>query len=250
VNTRTQSFVLLLFGGALLRLATSDALLRYVRPISRPWVLLAGLAFVGLAGWNLVAALRGAKHNDGIDAHGHGVIDAHGHGVIDAHGHSGASRAGWLVLAPVVAILVIAPPALGAFSASRVPATVAKPAVDISFPALVGRDPVPLSLIDFATRALWDNGRTLTGRKVALTGFVLRDQTGGFVIARLVITCCAADARPIDVGVESGAPAPPADTWVTVTGTYAGAGGSDGTLPLLTSTGVAVIRAPTNPYDD
>jgi hypothetical protein len=58
VNTRTQSFVLLLFGGALLRLATSDALLHYVRPISRPWVLLAGLAFVGLALWNLVAALR------------------------------------------------------------------------------------------------------------------------------------------------------------------------------------------------
>jgi uncharacterized repeat protein (TIGR03943 family) len=236
MNTRTQSFVLLLFGGALLRLATSDALLRYVRPISRPWVLLAGIAFVGLALWNLIAALRSHHPAEPSGA--------------DAHGHSGASRAGWLVLAPVVAILVIAPPALGAFSAARVPATVAKPAADISFPALAGRDPVPLSLIDFATRALWDDGRTLTGRKVALTGFVLRDQAGGFVIARLVITCCAADARPIDVGVQSGDTPPPTDTWVTVTGAYAGAGGTDGTLPLLTATGVTVIRAPTNPYDD
>lgn len=248
MNTRTQSFVLLLFGGALLRLATSDALLRYVRPISRPWVLLAGLAFVGLALWNLVAAWRAAQHHGWTDERE--GLDAHGHGIIDAHGHGGASRAGWLVLAPVVAILVIAPPALGAFSASRAPATVAKPAADISFPPLTGRDPVPLSLVDFATRALWDDGRTLTGRTVALTGFVLRDQTGGFVIARLVITCCAADARPIDVGVTSGAKPPPTDTWVTVTGTYAGAGGSDGTLPLLTSTGVTVVRPPTNPYDD
>jgi uncharacterized membrane protein YcgQ (UPF0703/DUF1980 family) len=50
--------------------------------------------------------------------------------------------------------------------------------------------------------------------------------------------------------VQSGAKPPPTDTWVTATGTYAGAGGSDGTLPLLTATGVTVIRAPTNPYDD
>ncbi len=40
MTTRTQSFVLLLFGGALLRLASGDALLRYVRPVARPWVFL------------------------------------------------------------------------------------------------------------------------------------------------------------------------------------------------------------------
>ena len=158
---------------------------------------------------------------------------------VDAHGHHGASRAGWLVVAPVVAILIIAPPALGAYSAARVPATVAQPAADISFPPLTGRPPVQLSLIDFATRALWDQGRTLTGHPVMLTGFVLSGgQTSGtFVIARLVITCCAADARPIDIGVESNRPPPPADTWVTVTGTYAGAGGTDGTLPLVDCVG-------------
>jgi uncharacterized membrane protein YcgQ (UPF0703/DUF1980 family) len=50
--------------------------------------------------------------------------------------------------------------------------------------------------------------------------------------------------------VQSGAKPPPTDTWVTATGTYAGAGGSDGTLPLLTAIGVTVMRAPTNPYDD
>jgi hypothetical protein len=49
--------------------------------------------------------------------------------------------------------------------------------------------------------------------------------------------CCVADGRPIDVGVQSGAKPPPTDTWVTATGTYAGAGGSDGTLPLLTAMG-------------
>ena len=161
-----------------------------------------------------------------------------------------ASQAGWLVLAPVVAILVIAPPALGSYSAARVPATVAKPA-STQFPAADGPDPVTVSsLIDFAARALWDDGRTLTGRTVALTGFVLRGSAGGFVLSRLVITCCAADARPIDVGVNATGARPPADTWVTVTGTYAGAGRQRRTLPLIDAHQVTVIRAPTNPYDD
>jgi uncharacterized repeat protein (TIGR03943 family) len=247
VNSRTQSFVLLLFGGALLRLASGDALLRYVRPIARPWVLLAGVAIVGLGLWSLISSLRGqrrlvAAYLDGLDAD-------HDDAVHDAHGHRGAPKAAWLILAPVIAILVIAPPALGSFSATRVPATVAKPSTD-HFPALVGRDPVSVSLIDFAARALWDNGRTLTGRQVSTTGFVLRGSNGDFVLTRLVITCCAADARPINIEVQSKLQPPTVGGWVTVTGTYAGTSPTDATLPMIRASSFKAISQPSNPYDD
>ncbi|MCU1658302.1 MAG: hypothetical protein JWO57_2958 [Pseudonocardiales bacterium] len=231
MNARTQSFVLLLFGGALVRLASGDALLRYVRPVARPYVLAAGIAILALAVWTIVASVRGRDH-----------------AAADGHGHGAASRAAWLVIAPVVAILVIAPPALGSYSAARVPVTLAKPA-DVSFPPLPPGDPTKVTVVDFAARALWDDGRTLAGRTVSLTGFVVAGRPGGFLISRLVITCCAADAQPIDVGVESGLPPPAADAWVVVTGTYAGVSPSDATLPILRATDVRVISAPANPYD-
>jgi uncharacterized repeat protein (TIGR03943 family) len=227
VSARTQAFVLLLFGGALLRLATTDALLRYVRPVARPWVLLAGAAAVALALWTL---LTGSRHGP------------------DEHGHRGASRAAWLVLAPVVAILVIAPPALGSYSAKRLPVSAIKPP-SRHFPPLTGADPVHLSLLDFYSRAAFDDGRTLTGHQVALTGFVLRGDNGGFQIARLVITCCAADAQPVVVSVHTSEPAPGRDTWVTVAGTFGGLSPSDATVPVLRADTVAPIHQPANPYD-
>jgi uncharacterized repeat protein (TIGR03943 family) len=240
VNTRTQSFLLLLFGGALLRISTGDLLLRYVRPVARPWVLLAGAGIVALALWSIGSSMRGSR----------GAGDDHDEdGDVDAHGHHAVSRAGWLVLAPVIALLVIAPPALGTFSASRVPVSLAKPP-DIHFPALTGPSPVSLNLIDFATRALWDAGRTLTKREVSMTGFVLHSYQGGFLLSRLVITCCAADARPIDVGVQAAVPAPPPGTWVTVVGTYSGVSPDDATLPELADATMRVVPQPANPYDD
>jgi uncharacterized repeat protein (TIGR03943 family) len=235
VNSRTQAFVLLLFGGALLRLATTDALLRYVRPVARPWVLLAGAGLVVLAVWSLIAQSRTRPRSDDE------VADAHGH-------HHGTSRAAWLVLAPVVVILVVAPPALGAYSAERLPVSSIKPP-SRQFPALTGTDPVRVSLLDFYSRAAFDAGHTLTGRKISLTGFVLRPEPGGFQIARLVITCCAADAQPVVAQVQTTAAPPTLDTWVTVTGTFGGMSASDATVPVLRADTVTTIRQPANPYD-
>jgi uncharacterized repeat protein (TIGR03943 family) len=115
---------------------------------------------------------------------------------------------------------------------------------------LPGGNPVPDSLIDFAARALWDGGRTLAGRRVQMTGFVLRDAHGGFILSRLVITCCAADARPIDIGVATGSSPPRTDTWVTIVGTYAGLSPTDVSLPMIDANSLTVVRQPSNPYDD
>jgi uncharacterized repeat protein (TIGR03943 family) len=235
VNTRTQAFVLVVFGGALLRLAMTDALLRYVRPIARPWVLLAGLAFLGLGLWSMLAGSRGS------DRAGHDEAR-------DEHGHHNASRAAWLVLAPVIAILVVAPPALGAFTAKRVPFSEITPPTR-HFSTLPSADPVRVSLLDYCSRAAFGGGPTLTGHRIALTGFVLRPEPGGFQIARLVITCCAADALPVVVSVQTPTAPPARDTWVTVTGTYAGMSPSDATVPVLHADTTTPITQPANPYD-
>ena len=237
MTQRTQGFVLLLFGGALLRLATTDSLLRYVRPVARPWVLLAGAAMVALALWSLLAPTRA----------GDGSTPDETDETDDEHGHHGGSRAAWLVLAPVVAILVVAPPALGAYSAKRLPVSALTPP-SRHFPVLAGADPVRLSLLDYYGRSAFDDGRTLTGRRVALTGFVLRSVPGGFQLARLVITCCAADAQPVVVSVQASA-TPGPDTWVTVTGTFGGLSPSDATVPVLRADAVTPVHQPANPYD-
>jgi uncharacterized repeat protein (TIGR03943 family) len=239
MNRRTHGFIVLLFGGALVRLAVSDALLRYVKPSARPWVLLAGVALVAVAVGELVLEHRGQRRpgdDDGSSASGDGD-------------HGRAPRSGWLVLAPVVAILVIAPPALGSFTASRASTPVtAQPGTRKDFPALTGPSPHGLSLFDFTTRVVWDGGRTLHGQDVALTGFVLAQHPDGFVLARLVITCCAADARPVEVLVRSSSH-PTTDGWVTVTGQYAGTDPAQPTFPILDSSGVTHAAEPANPYD-
>jgi uncharacterized repeat protein (TIGR03943 family) len=231
VSSRTQAYVLLLLGGALLRLATTDALLRYVRAVVRPWVLLVGAAMVALALWALLA---GSRRPSGVEP--------------DEHGHNRPSRAAWLALAPVVAILVVAPPALGSYSARRLPVSAIKPP-SRHFPRLTGSDPVQVSLLDYYSRAAFDAGRTLAHHRLALTGFVLRIEPGGFQMARLVITCCAADAQPVVVSVRTPTTAPSRDAWVTVTGTFGGMNPSDATVPVLRADAVTPIRPPPDPYD-
>jgi len=228
VSARCQSFVLLLFGAALIRLAATDALLRYVRPVARPWVLLAGVGIVVVALWSLATTRPPSP---------------------DVDEHSGASGMAWLVIAPVIAVVVIAPPALGAYAAARIPVT-APPPSDRAFPPLrASTGPTRVTLLDFYARAEFDGGATLTGHRIELTGFVLRGDPDGFRIARLVITCCAADARAVVVRIRSPVAAPRSDAWVTVTGEYAGTSPAEPTVPVLRADTVAPVSAPENPYD-
>ncbi|HEY2041485.1 MAG TPA: TIGR03943 family protein [Jatrophihabitans sp.] len=223
MNTRTQGFLLLLFGGALLRIGVSDLLLRYVRPAARPWVILAGFGLLILALAQLVSAHR------------------------QRAAHEPTTRTGWLILAPVLAMVVIAPPALGAFSASRTPSQV-HPQNHKEFSALTGSDPHRLALFDFTTRILWDGARSLNGVEVELTGFVLSQRPDGFVLARLVITCCAADARPIEVVVHT-TQHPVDDSWVATTGRYVGTDPAAPTLPILAATSISSVTEPRDPYE-
>ncbi|MBE7187915.1 TIGR03943 family protein [Jatrophihabitans endophyticus] len=218
MTTRVQAGVLLVLGAVLVRLAVGSGLASYVRPGTRPLVLAAGG----------VLCLAGAAS---------GVL---------RRPPAGASRAGWLLLAPVLTIAIVAPPALGVLTAGRPP--VAPPRPSSGFPALPASGPVDIPLSDVVLRTVWHAGKALRDRTLRVIGFVARTTANGFVLARLVITCCAADARPYDIDVADTARAPPPGRWVTVTGRYLGASSAGAVVPALRASRVVPIAQPANPY--
>ena len=96
------------------------------------------------------------------------------------------------------------------------------------YPPLPAGDPAPVGLLDYASRAVFDSGRSLTGRTLEMSGFVTPGPDGQPMLARIVLTCCAADGRPIKVGLTGGSPITAApDTWVQVDGAYNARVGKD-----------------------
>ncbi|WP_433383800.1 TIGR03943 family putative permease subunit [Actinoplanes sp. CA-142083] len=201
-----QAVVLLLFGGAILRASFTDLYLRYVKEGLRPFLVAAGLLLVVAAVMTLWHSLRaGEAADDGTD---------------DGHGHH-EPRVGWLLILPVLGLLLVAPPALGSFAAGQAGSVAAAPTSDSDYPPLPAGDPAPVGLLDYASRALFDDGKSLTGRDLKLTGFITPAPDGSPMLARIVLTCCAADGRPIKVGMTGKVPLEAAaDTWVEVTGVY------------------------------
>jgi uncharacterized repeat protein (TIGR03943 family) len=163
------------------------------------------------------------------------------------------SRVGWLLLVPALALLLFSPPALGSFQANR-NGTALSAASGSDFAALPPGDPVRITMLDYAARAVFDRGRSLSGRDVQLTGFVIAGARGTPYLARLVVGCCAADARPIKVGLTGDLPgilAP--DQWVEVVGRFTEQTDRDPVngeiIPYLHVVSVRDISAPNEPYE-
>ncbi|WP_328430491.1 TIGR03943 family putative permease subunit [Streptomyces sp. NBC_00443] len=224
--------LLLLTGAAILRISLlSELYLRYVQAGLRPYLVVSGFLLVLLG---VAAAVAGRREQEPHGAHG---------------GHH-APRIAWLLALPALALLLFPPPALGSYSAGREAAQRAAQGVG-AFPALPAGGPVALTLAEFSSRAIYDSGRSLTGRTVRLTGFVTRDDDGTWYVTRLLVSCCAADATTNKVEIR-GADAPPADAWVTVTGTWhpKGSLGTDGAWPpVLDAASVRRVAQPANPYE-
>lgn len=222
----------MLVGAVVLRLTFTDTYRRYVQPAMGKWLLVAGVAVILLGLITLINALR---HVEPEEAHGHDHEHAHRVGV------------GWLLLAPIAALLLVAPPTLGAYGVNRAGAIHVKPGKAIFKPLKQTGAPVEMTLLEFIQRALEHNGASFHGVPVKLTGFVAGSEAGGFLLARYQIACCAADATPVELEVvgTSGTPAGN-DQWVTVTGTFERGGGE---LPRLAATSVVEIPAPEDPYE-
>jgi uncharacterized repeat protein (TIGR03943 family) len=263
MNRDTQSVLLVLLGGAVVRISVDDTYLRYVRSWTRPYLLTAGavLIVLGLASlWREHLARRSAGATPAAPpapvgpAAPIGSIDpavpaaAADH---DGHDHGHGPRVAWLLLLPIFAIFLVAPPALGSYAAGRGGNNIAKPADNSSFAALPDGDPVTTTLADYATRAIWDQGRSLQGRHVRLVGFVSPRPGGGYYITRLVITCCAADARPIKIAVQGQAGQFPTDSWIEVTGSYGGMdpGTKTEQIPIIRADSVNQVKTPSEPYE-
>jgi len=189
----------------------------------RWWVrlLVAGLTLAVLGAVTFVRALRGREHEE--------------------------PREGWLVLAPIAALLLVAPPTLGSFGVGR------GAAVDVRAGAPVFRQlpsdagPIPMTLLEYGQRAFENDGASFAGASVRLTGFVAGGAPGGFRLARYQISCCAADAAPVVIHVEGiGGDPPCRDAWVTVTGTFHPPAGGE---PVLAATSVELISTPEDPYE-
>jgi uncharacterized repeat protein (TIGR03943 family) len=234
VSRETQHAVLLLLGGALVRLAADETYLRYVRPGHRWLLVAAGAVAVLLA---VVALVR--------DALGHRA-DGAGH----EHGEHGGARSAWLLVVPVLVVALVAPPALGADAVARAgPGNAVE--LDPTLPPLPPGATVALPVAEFVQRAVWDAGGTLDGRDVELTGFVVR-RGAAVELARLTIVCCAADARAHRVRLDGLAdPAGTApDTWLRVRGTpVPGSATAAGSVPALTVHHAEVVPAPPDPYE-
>lgn len=127
---------------------------------------------------------------------------------------------GWLLGLPLLVVVAVAPTSLGAAAAARAAGYV--PADPGSgFQPMPHQDgPVPLTLYEFLNRAVADDQRSLDGVEVELTGIVVHDPAlpagADFALTRFLVSCCAADAIPLQVAVRGADEAYPDDTWVRV----------------------------------
>lgn len=234
MRRETQHALLLLLGGAVLRIAIDDTYLRYVRPAHRWLLLVAGAVIVGLAVVALVRDARGAPAHDQA---------AHDH-------HGGERHAPWLLLAPVLVIALVAPPALGADTVARSGARNAVVHHTDVFPPLPDGDAAELAVAELVQRAVSDTSGSLDGRTVALTGFAVR-RGAAVDLARLTIVCCAADARVYLVRLDGAVGTVEPGTWLRVRGTVqpGSATAATGYVPAMTVSGMEIIPEPPDPYE-
>jgi uncharacterized repeat protein (TIGR03943 family) len=192
-------------------------------------------------------------------AHGPGARPPHQLVAADddtdvVHGHAhGEPKIAWLLLLPALALLLFAPPALGSYQASR-NGTALSAQANSDFPPLPDGDPVRISMLDYAGRAVFDQGRSLQGRRVTLSGFIIAGPNGQPYLARMIVTCCAADARPVKVGLAGDVPASlKPDEWIEVEGTYVDRSDKDPVnaelVPFIQVAAIHDIAAPKQQYE-
>ncbi|MFI9611379.1 TIGR03943 family putative permease subunit [Streptomyces sp. NPDC052023] len=252
MNRQTQAAVLCLLGVSLLHAGATDLSLRYVKAGLRPLLLVAGAVLVVAALATLHYERRHRASAPGEQPHGE---DPHGE---DPRGEPRRTsghhepRVAWLLLLPVLALVLVAPPALGSYSAMRTGTALQRPPAYAPLPA---GDPVRLGVVDYASRAAYDDGRTLRDRRVRITGFVALDRAGTPYLVRMALNCCAADALPVKVGLAGRVPPVlQPDTWLEITGTYTPKRTRDpvggGPIPFIEVSAAVPVRAPADPYDE
>lgn len=222
-----------LVGAAVLHAGTTDLYLRYVKAGLRPLLLVAGLVLIVAALATVWYERRQARSTQDT-----------------GHTHR-EPRVAWLLVLPLLALVLVTPPALDSYSGMRAGTALPKP---FAFPALPAGNPLPLPLSDYAGRAVYDQGRSLSGRTMTITGFVAFDRNGSVYLIRMFLSCCAADAQPVKIGLSGRIPPVlQPDAWLEITGTYTGKQAkdpiNDGIIPYIDVTQARSVPAPSDPYE-
>jgi uncharacterized repeat protein (TIGR03943 family) len=241
VNRMVQATVLFLIGGALLHATFTEQYLRYVKSGLRPLLLAAGIVLILTAAATAWYEWRQARETRDGREHEDGCGPAHRE-----------PRISWLLLLPLFALILVAPPALGSYSAMRAGTGLQQP---WAFAELPAGDPIQLSLVDYAGRAAYEQGRSLGDRRVTVTGFLAFDDSGEPYLTRMILNCCAADAQPVKIGLSG--QIPPVlqpDSWLEVTGTYTGKQTADpingGPIPFIDISQARPVPAPVDEYEN
>ncbi|MEU0411300.1 TIGR03943 family protein [Streptomyces griseorubiginosus] len=245
MNRQAQSAVLFVLGAALLHAGLTDLYLRYVKAGLRPLVLAAGVVLIATALATTWYEWRHKRRADTFEHHAHEDDDQ------GEHAHR-EPRVSWLLVLPLFALILVAPPALGSYSAMRTGTALQQA---YGYQKLPATGPLRLGLADYAGRAVYEQGRGLAGRQITITGFVALDHSGAPYLVRMALNCCAADAQPVKVGLTG--QVPPVlrpDGWLQVTGTYTGKRTKDtvngGPIPYLQVTAAKPVPTPSDPYDE
>jgi len=315
MNTETQSIVVALLGGLLISITLSGRFTSYVKPGFAPLLLIGGGILVVVGVGSLILAIladvkadrarklsasaavteqvppvAGDADDQLTPADATAADDHDAHAAGDAHGHDhSTSKAPWLILVPVLVLLLVAPPALGADAVARNASSQGLAGYDVvsreqsgsqdasgggggykfndgsgsatdstgsrrtmHFPALEGTNP-SVTIKDFVLRALYDADNSVQDTPVTVTGFIApagEGYTDGYTIARMVISCCAADANPMQLHV-AGDPPFPDNTWVDAVVTVVAdtATLDNGYVPTVTLTTATTVGQPDDPYE-
>ncbi|WP_419666656.1 TIGR03943 family putative permease subunit [Streptomyces sp. 2-1] len=288
MNRQAQAAVLFLTGGAILHAALTDLYLRYVKAGLQPLLVAAGVVLIATAVATVWYERQAVRVSDGDDIVAEAAarteapartealaradapdqvgalaqVDApadlheHAHTDADADTHPHAHhepRISWLLVLPLLALILVAPPALGSYSAMRTGTALQKQ--PWGFEDLPAGETVRLNLVDYAGRAAYDHGRSLNHRHIKIAGLLALDRDGTPYLVRMALSCCAADAQPVKIGLTGRIP--PVlrpDSWLEVTGTYTAKQTkdpvNDGIIPFLDVTEVKPVKAPRDPYDE
>ena len=197
----------------------TDIINRYLRPSMAKWLVLSGIVLVVLGVAILLTGWwdrqRASAEGDPHEGHDHG------------HGRR-FSRIGWLLAAPIVFAIVVNPGALGSYAVGR--QTNARDLASLDFDleehlrshtyggqaAELNISQVLIAVDDANQEAL------LAETPVRLEGFVVNQDLPAdrFLLARILVGCCAGDGTPLAVEM-AGYDGPPLDDdqWVRVTAT-------------------------------
>jgi uncharacterized repeat protein (TIGR03943 family) len=243
-----KAIVAMMCGTCLLRLVWSGQHDLYVQgrmqiPLIVSAVVLLFLAAFDVLGWP-PKFKRANSHNVQADE-----SDGNDHDHDHGHGHDHGTGIAWLLLLPVLAIVVVAPPAL---SISAPTASNFQPTGLNYSPLPTQPEPVSLALSEYVGRASEPSAPTLKGRTIELVGFGVPAKSGeGFILVRFSIACCAADGIASQIRVLGTLPKLPgnsADTqvWLKIVGVHKK---SDGDTPVFEPTSVTNILPPDEPYE-